>query len=263
PLVKYFPQQPVPEGFDLPQPIPVAVVNASMARQFWPGGDAIGHRVRALLSPWITVGGVVADTPHDSLREPSRPQLYPHELQEPQSGMTVLVRSAGAPAAVGPAVRAVVRELDAGLAITSMRPMEEVVGRTFGLPRLTSAVVGSFAVLALGLMAAGIYGLMAFTSAQRLPELGIRVALGADRGQVLRLMVRQGLGPGVVGIVVGLGAAAALARVIRADVFGIPAVDPVTWIGVTLLLVSSIVVACWWPARRASRVDPVIVLRAQ
>jgi ABC-type antimicrobial peptide transport system permease subunit len=140
--------------------------------------------------------------------------------------------------------------------------MDDVVGGTIGLPRLTSLIVGSFALLAIGLMVAGIYGLLAFTTAQRLPELGLRLALGAARRQVLGLVVRQGLVPAIVGVVAGLASAAWLVRVVESEVFGIPPADPATWIAVTLLLLVAVLAACWWPAHRASRVDPVSVLRA-
>jgi putative ABC transport system permease protein len=262
PIIRWFPQQPQPAGIDQPQPIPVAVINAAMARQCWPDSDPVGRRFRIMLSPWITVVGVVANTHNDSLRDPARPEFYLHDLQEPQANLTVLIRSAGDPVDLAPLVRSTIWSLDRGLAVTSMRTMDEVVSSTLGLPRLTSSLVGMFAMLALGLMAAGIYGLMAFTTALRLPELGVRLALGADRGQVLRMVVRQGLGPAILGVFVGLAAAAIFVRVVDDNIFGVPAVDPWTWIGVTALLMLSILAACWWPAYRASRVDPVSVLRA-
>src|SRR5207244_4467524 len=123
-----------------------------------------------------------ANTRDESLTDSPRPEFYLHDLQEPQAGMTLLVRTGSDPIGLAPLVRSAVGDLDRNVAITSMRTLEDVVDRTFGLPRLTSTLVGGFAVLALALMAAGIYGLMAFTTARRLPELGIRVALGADRG---------------------------------------------------------------------------------
>jgi putative ABC transport system permease protein len=263
PVVRWFPQQPQPEGYDAPQAAPVAVINAAMAKQFWPNDDPVGRRFKFVLSPWFTVVGVVANTRNESLREASRPEFYLHDLQEPQSAMHILVRAAGDPGALGPSVREAIWSLDRDLAITSMRTMDDVVGNTFGLPRLTSSLVGTFAVVALGLMAAGIYGLVAFTTTQRLPELGVRIALGADRASVLRLMVFQGLTPASLGIIAGLASAAALVRVVEEGVFGVPPLDPATWISVTLLLVVSIVAACWWPAYRAARVDPVNVLRSQ
>lgn len=263
PLLRWFPQQPEPEGSDRPQAAPAAVINATLARQIWPGTDPIGRRFKMLFSPWITVVGVVADTRNDSPGEPSRPEVYLHDLQEPQAGMSLLVRTANDPFTAAPLVRSAIWDLDRSLAITSMHSLDEIAAKTYGLPRLTSAVVGAFALVALGLMLAGIYGLMAFTTLQRLPELGLRVALGADRAQVLRLVVREGLAPGLAGIALGLVGAAVLVRFVQQGVFGIPAIDPLTWITVTTIVIASIVVACWWPARRAARVDPMIVLRGE
>jgi putative ABC transport system permease protein len=261
PLLRWFPQQPQPEGFDRPQPAPVGIINAATARQFWPGVDPIGRRFKLLFSPWITVVGVVADTRNDSPREPVRAEIYLHDLQEPQAAMSVLVRTAHDPVALGPALRSAIWDLDRNLAISSMETMDDIADRTLELPRVTSSLVGTFALLAVGLMLAGVYGLMAFTTAQRLPELGLRVALGAERGQVIAIVVRQGLAPAAVGIAIGLAGAAALGRVLQKEVFGVPALDPLTWIVVTATVVIAILVACWLPARRASRVDPIIVLR--
>jgi predicted permease len=263
PLLRWYPQQPQPEGFEQPQPPPVAVVNQTMARQCWPGMSPVGRRFKMLFSPWITVVGIVADSHNDSAREPARPEVYLHDLQEPQATMSVLVKTAGDPLAFAPVLRSAIWDLDRNLAISATRTMDDIVDETFGLSRLTSSLAGTFAALAVGLMLAGIYGLMAFTAAQRLPELGLRVALGADRRQVRDLVVRQGLTPAILGVAVGLMGAAALVRIVQADIFDIPPVDPVTWIGVTIALIVAIVIACWWPARRAARVDPVIVLRSQ
>jgi putative ABC transport system permease protein len=262
PIIRWFPQQPEPEGIDKPQPPPVAVINASMARQFWPNEDPIGRRFRLISSSWITVVGVVGDTRNESLREPARPELYLSDLQEPQVAMSVLLRTSVEPAALAPALRSAIWDLDRSLAIASIRTMDDVVDQTLQMPRVTSSLVGTFALLALGLMLAGVYGLMAFTTAQRLPELGLRVALGAERGQVVALLTRQGLTPALIGIAIGLAGAAALVRVVQKEFFGIPSLDPLTWIGVTAVLFVAIAAACWWPARRASQVDPVKVLRA-
>jgi len=263
PLIRWYPQQPQPDGYDKPQPQPVAVINQTMARQFWPGLSPVGRRIKMLFSPWITVVGIVADSHNDSPRDPARPEVYLHDLQEPQSNMSVLVKTAGDPLAFAPILRSAIRDLDRNLAIGATRTMDDIVDETYGLSRLTSSLAGTFALLAVGLMLAGIYGLLAFTAAQRLPELGLRVALGAERRQVRDLVVRQGLTPAIVGVAVGLVAAAGLVRIVQADVFGIPPIDPVTWIGVTIALIVAIVIACWWPARGAARVDPVIVLRSQ
>ena len=261
PVLRWFPQQPQPEGIDKPQPPPVAVINAAMARQFWPDADPIGRRFRALFSSWITVVGVVANTHNYSLREPAVPEFYLHDLQEPQASISLLVRAAGDPTDLLPPIRSAIRDLDSSLAIKSVRTMDDVVRSTLGLPRLTSGVVGAFALIALGLMTAGIYGLMAFTTAQRLPELSVRMALGAEPGQVSRMILRQGLATGGIGMIAGLAATAALVRGIGSQFFGVPTIDPLTLIGVTLLLTAAILAACWWPAHRASRVDPSLVLR--
>jgi putative ABC transport system permease protein len=147
------------------------------------------------------------------------------------------------------------------LAIKSVRTMDDVVRSTMGVPRLASAAVAVFAAIALGLMAAGVYGLMSFTTAQRLPELSVRMALGAEPGQVLRMVVRQGFATAALGMLIGLAAAATLVRGIGSQFFGVPTIDPLTWIAATVLLSAAILAACWWPAHRASRVDPSTVLR--
>jgi putative ABC transport system permease protein len=261
PIIRWFPQQPQPEGFDKPQSPPVAVINATLARQFWPDADPIGRRFRALFSPWITVIGVAANTHNYSLRDPAGPEFYLHDLQEPQASMTLLVRTAGEPTDLTPLIRSTVRDLDSSLAIKSVRTMDDVVRGTMGLPRLASAAVAVFAAIALGLMAAGVYGLMSFTTAQRLPELSVRLALGAEPGQVLRMVARQGFATAAIGMLIGLAAAAAFVRGIGSQFFGVPTIDPLTWIAATVLLSAAILAACWWPAHRASRVDPSTVLR--
>src|SRR5262249_28816618 len=153
--------------------------------------------------------------------------------------------------------------LDRGLAITSASTMDDLVDSALGLARLTSSLLGAFALLALALMAVGVYGLMAFTTAERLPEIGVRVALGADRGRIVRMVVGQGVGLALAGVALGVGCAVGLSRVVeKGGFFGVPVVDPITWVTVAATLVVSVVGACWWPARRASRVDPVSVLRS-
>jgi putative ABC transport system permease protein len=263
PLIRWFPQQPEPDGFRAPQPQPIAMINATMARRFWPATNPVGRRFRLLFSPWITVVGVAADTRNDSPGEPPRPEIYLHDLQEPQPMMTLVIRTTSAPVALAPAVRSTIWDLDKNLAIASLRPMDDIAKRALELPRVTSSLVGAFALLAVGLMLAGVYGLIAFTTAQRLPELGLRVALGAERRQVVAMIARQGLVPAIAGIAAGLGGAVALTRLIQKEIFGIPTLDPFTWIAVTVVVLVAISAACWWPARRASRVDPIVVLRHQ
>jgi putative ABC transport system permease protein len=262
PLLRWYPQQPPPAGFDAPQRAPIAVINATMARRFWPDADPVGRRFRVVFSPWITVAGVVANTHNDSLREPPGAEFYLHDLQEPQSSMSLLVRAAGSPIELAPAVRSTIRALDANLAIGSTRTLDDVVRSTFGRRRLTSSLVGGFGLLALGLTAAGIYGVVAFSTAQRLPELGLRIALGAEPRQMRRLVVRQGCTIAAIGIAIGLALTLVLVRAAGAQVFDAPSLDPLTAVIVVALLIGAILAACWGPARRASRVDPVTALRA-
>lgn len=232
-----------------------------MARRFWPDANPIGSRIRVLLSAWIEIVGVVGDTYNESLQERPIPEIYLHDLQEPQARMSVLVRSGNDPATLAPAIRTTISTLDKGLAIGSMRTMEDVVEESFGLPRLTSRLIGTFAAIALGLMAAGIYGLMALTTRLRLPEIGVRLALGAARPQISRMVMRQALTLAAIGMAIGIVVSAWLARLIGREFFGVEPIDPLIWAAAGLVLFGSTALACWWPARRASRVDPTIVLR--
>ena len=262
PLIRWFPQQPQPQGIDAPQPVPVAVINSTMARRLWPDTDPIGKRFRVLFSPWITVVGTVANVHNDSLADASMPEFYLHDLQEPQSSMSLLVRTTGDPIDHVAALRLTIRDLDHSLAIGSTRTMDDVVQSTFGRRRLTSTIVVAFALLALGLTAAGIYGLVAFTTAQRLPELGLRIALGAEPRQMRDLVVRQGFTIATAGILIGLAVTFAVIRVAGTKMFDTPALDPLTVAAVVSLLICAILGACWGPARRASHVDPVNALRS-
>ena len=262
PVIRWFPQQPQPKGIDEPQPVPVAVINATMARRLWPDTDPIGKRFRVLFSPWITVVGTVANVHNDSLADAAMPEFYLHDLQEPQSAMSLLVRTAGDPIDHVAAVRSTIRDLDPSLAIGSTRTMDDVVQHTFGRRRLTSTIVVAFALLALVLTAAGIYGLVAFTTAQRLPELGIRIALGAEPRQMRDLVVRQGCTIAAIGILLGLAVTFAVVRVAGTKMFDTPSLDPLTVAAVVSLLICAILAACWGPARRASHVNPVSALRS-
>ena len=260
PLIRWFPQQPMPPEFARPQAAPIAVVNESMARRFWPDG-AIGRRFKVLFSPWITVGGVVADMHTVSLRTTTGPEFYLTALQEPQSSMSLLVRTAGAPLDLAPAVRTAIAGVDPALPIASVRTLEAIVDDVFGRPRFMSALLGSFAGIAVLLMTVGVYGLLAFTTAQRLPEIGVRVALGATRRQIHKLVLREAAMMTAVGVLLGLLAALALGRFIADQLYGVTPTDPTTLVAVTLLVIVVVGLASWRPARRAGRIDPILVLR--
>jgi putative ABC transport system permease protein len=260
PLIRWYPQQPMPPEFGRPQAAPIAVVNESMARRFWPDG-AIGRRFKVLFSPWITVGGVVADMHTVSLRTTTGPEFYLTALQEPQSSMSLLVRTAGAPLDLAPAVRTAIASVDPALPIASVRTLEAIVDDVFGRPRFMSALLGSFAGLAVLLMTVGVYGLLAFTTAQRLPEIGVRVALGATRRQIHKLVLHDAALMTGVGVILGLLAALALGRFIADQLYGVTPTDPATLVAVTLLVIVVVALASWRPARRAGRIDPIVVLR--
>jgi putative ABC transport system permease protein len=261
PVMRWFPQQPQPAGIDLPQPPAVAVINERMARTFWPGQDPIGREFRALFSPALTVVGVVEDTRDETLSTGPQPQFFLYDLQEPQGLMTVLARVNGDPVSAAPTVRAAVRDLDPALAIRSIRPLDEVRNRELGRPRFASWLLGAFGALALILMAAGLYGLMAFTITQQLPEFGVRVALGAGRRSILRLVAARVLRLTCAGIAAGAAGAMVLGPVLRAEFFGARPADPLTWAMVMAVIVMVSLGASWRPARRAATVDPARVLR--
>jgi putative ABC transport system permease protein len=261
PLIRWWDQQPVPAGFNTPQARPVGIVNEAMARRYWPDGRPIGRRFRVLFSPWITVVGVVADTRNASLRHAPGPEFYLSASQEPQNGMNLMIRTTGSPADLAPLVRRVVRAVDPDLPIAAMRPMDAVMGRVFDVPRFMSWLLGAFAVMALTLMTAGVYGLVAFTTTRRRSEMGVRLALGARRHQIEQLILRDGLTLAVGGLVIGIIAALLAGQLIADQLYGVAPTDRLTFIVVTVLVLAVVLLACWLPARRASRVDPIVVLR--
>jgi putative ABC transport system permease protein len=262
PLIRWWPQQPFPAQFDLPQPVPVAVVNESMARAYWPNG-AVGRRFTVIESPPITIIGVVADMRTISLRTSAGPEFYLTSVQEPQVQMSLMVRGTGAPLDLAPAVRSVIRNVDPAQPIGRLEPMAAVVGRMFDQPAFMSTLFAVFGGLALLLMTVGVYGLLAFTTAQRLPEMGVRVALGASRGQIRGLILRDALTMTVLGVAGGVVAGLALGRFIEGELYGVTPTDRVTYLVVVAVVSLVVALACWRPARKASRVDAVVVLRQE
>jgi ABC-type antimicrobial peptide transport system permease subunit len=199
--------------------------------------------------------GVVANTRSLSLTEPPVPEFYLHDLQEPQTVLSVLVRAEPPAAPSADAVRAAIWGLDPDLAIASARTLDELADHSLLVPRFTSILVGTFATAALALMAVGLYGLMAMTTAMRLPEIGVRLALGAGRGAVVALLVRHGLLLAIIGAAAGGCAVLPLTGILQSQLPGIPANDPLTWIAAGLVVLITAGLASWWPARRAVRLD--------
>jgi putative ABC transport system permease protein len=206
------------------------------------------------------VVGVVGDVRSRSLDVES-PTLYFSTGMRTFPLMDVAIRPRGNPAPLMTAVRAVVHDMDPDLAVSNVRPMAEWVLTSAAQPRLSAALLGAFALAALLVAAVGTYGVLAYSVSQRVKELGLRMALGADRRRVLTLVLREGLTIGVIGLSVGVAAAAALAEVLSSLVFGVSVHDPATYALVTGVLLAIAGVACVVPAVRASRVDPMIALR--
>lgn len=241
----------------------VVVVNRTLARAYWPRESALGHRVKADYGPtaqWRTIVGVVADMKNAGLDRPAGAELFIPFLQRgANSGAsgTLLVRTAGEPAALAGAVRRRIRALDAGLPVSNVRPMEEVVAATQSRPRFLTLLLALFSTLSLTLAALGVYGVISYSVAQRTGEIGIRMALGARPGDVLRLIGAGGLRLALAGTAAGAVGAFALTRFLSGLLFGVSAVDAATFGGMAALLIGVTLVACFVPARRASRVDPV------
>ena len=238
------------------------VVNESFVKTFWPdGGSAIGKRVRNdEKAPWRSVIGVVHDVKHYGLEQPARPGVY---LPAPVlSGMTVVLRAAGDPASLGPAARAVLREIDPEVPAYDMRTMDERLARSRALRASYSWMLGVFAIMALLLALGGSYGVTSYLVSQRTRELGIRVALGARRADIARAVLNGSLAVVVTGVIVGLAGAVGAGRFLSSLLFGVPPYDALSLAIALVALLATGFLANWLPARRASRVDPMVSLRS-
>jgi putative ABC transport system permease protein len=259
------------DGADAPR---VGVINQAMARRYWPQGDAVGQRITLdddNEQP-LEIVGVVADVRHFGLEAEPRPEVFvPYPQTSPalwgwtDRTMSAVIRSGSGspPATLAPAVRGAIGAIDREVPIARVTTMEEILSQSVAAPRATLMLLGLFATLALLLASIGLYATMAFSVAQRTREIGVRMALGADRRAVLRLVVFDGLLLAMAGIAVGLAVAFGLTRLLASMLFGIAPTDPVTFAGVSLLLVLVAALACWYPARRAASVDPMTALRIQ
>jgi putative ABC transport system permease protein len=246
----------------------VAIVDEEMVRRFWPNTDPIGKRITfgdtdSSEVPWIEVVGVVGHTAHEGLDAERRIQLYLPHAQFGDNLMTIVVRSAGNPANVIGPLRAAVRSVDPDQPIARVRTMEEMMDDALGQRRFSMFLLGLFAGLALLLATIGIYGVMSFDVARRSQEMGVRMALGAQPGNVLSLVVKRGMTLAIAGVVVGLAGAFALSRLIASQLYGVGATDPITFAMVALLLTGVALAATLVPAIRATRVDPVVALRQE
>jgi putative ABC transport system permease protein len=257
------------EERDVEQSQAVAVINETMARQYWPDEDAVGRRFKIGdpdgPEPWVTVVGVVADVRQMGLDEPVKAEMY---LPFRQLGYRafyapreLVIRTTAEPKSLVAAVRREVQSVDPQQPVSNVRTMAEVLGRETSEQRVGMTLLAAFASLALLLASLGIYGVLAYFVAQHTPEIGIRMALGAARGDILALVLKKGMGMALVGVAVGLGGAFALTRLMQSLLYGVSASDPLTFAGVALLLAAVALVACLIPARRATKVDPMVALR--
>jgi predicted permease len=250
------------EDGDDPRARPVAVVNQAFARHYWGDADPIGQRVSFGddEEPWVTIVGVVGDVRQYGLdREPGL-ELYRPFAQNPGWG-AVLVRTRVEPTAIVSLLGRAVRELDPEQPIDRIRTLAEVRRDSVASPRLTALLLGIFALVALVITAAGIGGVLALSVSQRTVEIGVRMAMGAERGAVMRMVLGQGLGLVLAGLALGLAGAIGLSRLIERLLFGVPPTDPLTYGAVVVLLLAVAAAACLLPARRAASVDPLVALR--
>jgi predicted permease len=236
-----------------------------MAEQIWPGQDPVGKRIHIVElksdDPWQTVVGVVGRVKQDTLDSDPRIAFYLPQTQFPTRAMTVVVRSGNDPVGVLGAVKKELRSLDADLPMYGVRTMQQRVNESLARRRFSMLLLAVFASVALALATIGIYGVMAYFVNQGRREIGIRMALGATQRNILSLVVRQGMALALCGIAIGLAGAVLLTRLIRSLLFGVEATDPVTFVGIALLLGLVALLASYIPARRAARVDPLVALR--
>ncbi|MET0649041.1 MAG: ABC transporter permease, partial [Pyrinomonadaceae bacterium] len=241
----------------------VVVVNEAFAARHFAGQDPLGKRLsfNGARGPWREIVGVARDSKYYTLGEARTPFVYLPLAQNHETGMALVVRAGGEPAALAASVRREVQSIEKNLPLTDARPMTEVLGAALYAARTGAALVTGFGLLALVLAAVGLYGVMAYTVARRTREVGIRMALGAQRRDVLRLVLREALALVACGVALGLAGAWAASRLLAGFLYGVSTTDPLTFLGTTAVLVAAALLAVLVPARRATKVDPMVALR--
>src|SRR4029079_738577 len=243
----------------------VVLIDETLVRRFFPNTDPIGRHLkpgpRESKSPWFTIAGVVGNIKSDGFDQPDQPHIYLPILQNPGYSMAVYVRTEGNPTGLTQALRQQVQAVDPNLPLFGERTMDDLISASLAQRRFAMRVVTLFGVLALFLAGIGIDGVMAYSVTQRTREIGIRLALGASLASILGWLLRQGMRLTLIGVAVGLVGALALTRLLRGLLFGVAPTDIVTYAGLTLLLAAVALLACYIPARRATKVDPLVALR--
>jgi putative ABC transport system permease protein len=249
--------------FDVDTAPHVAVVNEAFARTYWPNEDAIGKRFKSTRpdSPWITVVGVIANARTQSLAQIDSPQLYVSVYQDSAKHLSIFLRGHLDTSAIPDQVRAQVQSLDPTLPVFGAQTLNQTVSASLSQRRFSMEMVGLFALTALLLASLGIYGVISYMVTERTREIGIRLALGAQRQNIIQMVMRHGLRLAIAGAVVGLVGAAVVSQLMAGVLYGIKSTDPLTFVSVALLLIAVALLACYLPARRAVRVDPMIALR--
>jgi putative ABC transport system permease protein len=244
---------------------PVAVINERMAARYWPNEDPIGRRITLGLprpdNPWIAIIGIARDVPHRAVDSKPEPDWYASRLVLPQRHRYMFVRSALPAATLTAAIRKEVAAIDPHQPLTSVKTMDQVISTTTAPRRFNALLLGVFAAIALLLAALGIYSVISYSITLRTREIGIRMALGANRPAILRMVLRKGIVLTLNGAAIGLAGAFALTRWMSSLLFGVSASDPATYVIVLLVALGAALLACSIPARRATRVDPLVALR--
>ncbi len=244
-----------------PEPV---IINETLARRFWPGEDPIGKRVQIYdlePRPWREIVGVITDIKSVDLSADPAAEIYAPFSQRPRTQMTLIARTTVKPEELAAAMRAAIQSADKEQPVYRVRTMEQFFSDAVAAPRATMFLLGMLAVAALILAAVGIYGVMAYAVTRRTREIGVRMALGARGDDVLRMVVKQGMRFALAGVAIGLAAAFALTRLMKDLLFGVRPTDPATFAALALLLTGVALLACYLPARRATKVDPLIALR--
>jgi putative ABC transport system permease protein len=260
PVMRWYDQQPYPEHYNEPQPIPTILINETMARIYWPNENPLGHRIKIIASPWLTIVGVVGDIHHTGLDAKPNPEMYLSDLQEPSNSLAIMMRTTGDPLQLAAAAREQVKALDKDQPLT-VATMEQIFSESVAGQRFNTLLLGLFGALALILSMIGVFGVINYSVVQRTHEIGIRLALGAQRRDVFKMIISQGLVLALVGVAIGCAGALALTRLLTGLLFGVSPTDVETFVVVSLLLTVVALLACYIPARRATKVDPLEALR--
>ena len=243
---------------------PVAIINEAMARAYWPGDDPIGKRFRFLpTAPWLTVVGVTGDARRQGIDRQIAPQVYRPHRQGEDDMMELLVRTYSEPTALAAAIKSEIHAIDRSVAKFSVDTVDQRLGDQTAERSFDTSLIGLFAAVALFLLAVGIYGLMHHAVVQRTAEIGVRVALGASPGLVVAIVFRQGVRLALIGMGSGLIATLSLSRLLSSQLYEVTPTDPISFAGSALLLLAVAGLACWIPARRAARIDPIVALRQE